>query len=140
MSKIIFRKKHANLLAELVEMLLNLESNQIFNINHWVNNGTSDTTKDEAIECGFACCAVGWAVLSLDSWKKVFSISNVGSIHINGNEYAGYVEIAKFLGITRQESFKLFSPMAYKTKVTPKVVINRIHEVADNNGYILEVQ
>ena len=66
-------RRQANMLVDLHELVLHLPKECLFDITSWADSGINDikgkVTKRKLIDCNTSCCAVGWGITLLPSWK-----------------------------------------------------------------------
>lgn len=137
-------QRQANMMADLGNLMQNLPKDHEFNINTW-SEGRPTNEKD-AVDCGTACCAVGWGCLILKSWHRAGLSLDGGVPFFNENYFYGIGRhdlVPKIFGMSEEEFDHMFMPDAYNVisyRVTPKMVARRIWSLLAKKGYdVVEV-
>jgi len=146
----------ANRLVALMNLMQTIPP-RAFDIDHWAEfEEEKDKRGNKLVElkCGTTACAVGWAALSIPSWKKAFKFTRNGEMHSTLKDANGYTHdnefsaVAQFLGITLDEADYMFSnggyteeeeksPLGYVNfKVTKPMLFAHCKTVLDNYGYV----
>lgn len=129
---------HKNRLLKLADFLDTVPRKK-FNLYDWITKKSDNTatTIDHIKKCGFAGCAVGWA-MTLPSFKKAglksmgrqqyrFQYGQAFSIpYYKGKE--NWFAVAEFFGVVGYDAEELFSVDSYSENATPKMVARRIRK------------
>lgn len=111
-----------------------------FNLSTWVQSMPTQAEGDAEGSCGFAGCAVGWAVHA-----KLFRGLSFGEAEIDDEAnrppkyrgFYGFTAIEILFDIEFDEGCHLFDDAAYPNhKATPKQVAKRIRAFASRDGVI----
>lgn len=132
-------KKQKILFVDLINLLLNLPEDHKFHIGTW----TTYPTEEENVECGTTCCAVGWGILMLDSWKEAGIYFSDNRSFLPTPSYRGmYLRSASVLkealGITgSQFSYMFLQEGNYPDvgNISKEDVVDHIQEVLEQHGY-----
>lgn len=124
-------------LKRLVEILKEIPD-ESFDIDDWVNTNDDigpthiNNSIQENIECGYVCCAIGWACLDKGFNETGLTIDEGIPVY-NGNE--GFEAVSDFFDIATEESHCLFTFSAYpgipSRDIKPIHVINRIEQLIE---------
>lgn len=128
---------HKNRLLKLADFLDTVPRKK-FDLYNWITKKSNNTatTIDHIKECGFAGCAVGWA-MTLPSFKKA-GLKTIKDNNLFYNDeyfsvpyYKGHENwyaVSKFFGISTYDAGDLFRIESYSSNATPKMVARRIRK------------
>jgi len=134
-------EEQADLLVDLYNLLWNLPRDHKFDIDDWYIGDRlpkEEMTEEKIVECGYSCCAVGWAITCLPSWTAAgFHWCDRGSPEFNrGGVFKSFYENApSTLGVTEEEFDSMFMPMTGNETTTG--VRKQIARVLDAHGWML---
>lgn len=140
------KQRQANLLVSLYNLMKDLPKDHKFNIANWMDMSKEQIhTEEQAVDCGTACCAVGWAVHMLPNWKRKFewearrTVWDRNTFQYDVVSKEDRQDIGHYhLGCTEDEFDRMFCQVpTHNQRVTPKDVANQIENVLFNNGYEL---
>lgn len=136
--KQIMEQIHAQRLSDLYYLMNDFPKKYIFDIGKWTNQTNNVMT------CDTACCAAGWGVVLLDSWKKHLQLLDRGITFIARKMPFGYSSevLREFLGLSNEEEEFLFYSSAYLkgSDTDPGDVAQHIEQTLQDNNYNVDAE
>lgn len=119
----------AQILVDFAEFLLHKPRDHKFNMKFYADEAVS--TEQEAVECGAACCILGWGALINEQMKKDGWALSKAFLVRNG-KYTSDSEEAGYFGLTLDDRNRLF----YEGfTMSPKQKARQIYKVLDSYGW-----